>query len=248
MQSSIKILLVEDELIIADYMQNCLQQYGYIVGDICLNYNEAVAALNTTAPDIVLLDITLKGDKSGIDLAQYINANYSVPFVFITSHSDKATIDKAKKTLPYAYLIKPFDESDLYAAIETALIQFGAKEQAKVEKESGEQPIIIKDSIFVRHKSKFVKILFDDLLWMEANDNYVILFANGGCQYVLKTSLKILMEVLPAFFWRIHRGYAVNLNHIKSFDSEEAIIGDKSLPIGRTYFNELTQRLRILNG
>lgn len=149
MEKKIKILLVEDELIIADYMQECLQQFGYEVTGICISYNEAIEALSNAVPDIVLMDISLKGEKSGIDLAVFINREFQLPFVYITSHSDKATIDKAKQTLPYAYLIKPFSENDLYAAIETALMQYAAKKVEVADKESEEKPVIIKDGIFM---------------------------------------------------------------------------------------------------
>lgn len=247
MEKSVKILLVEDELIIADYMQDCLTSFGYTVVDTCINYNEAVKALAAKNPDIVLLDITLKGDKSGIDLAGYINASSKVPFVFITSHSDKSTIDKAKQTLPYAYLIKPFNESDLYAAIETALMQFAAKNAGGDEKDAGEKPIIIKDGIFIRNKGKFVKVQLDELLWLEANDNYVSLNTQTT-QYVLKTTIKTLQEALPGYFWRVHRSYVVNLHHVKSFNTEELTVGNKMLPVGKSYFAELMEKLKILQG
>lgn len=247
MEKNVKILLVEDELIIADYMQECLTNYGYDVIGVCINYNEAVAAMAGNLPDIVLLDITLKGEKSGIDLGAYINAKIQLPFVYITSHSDKATIDRAKQTLPYTYLIKPFDENDLYAAIETALMHFARRKETFGEKEEGEKPVIIKDGIFVKHKGKFVKIQLNELFWLEANDNYVTLNTQQG-QYVLKTTLKMLQDALPGCFVRIHRSYVINLHHIKSFDSEELIISNKSLPVGKSYFTDLMDKLKILQG
>jgi len=247
MEKSVKILLVEDELIIADYMQECLQQFGYDITGICINYNEAVTALEANRPDIVLMDITLKGGKSGIDLAGYINRELQLPFVYITSHSDKGTIDKSKQTLPYAYLIKPFSENDLYAAIETALMQFGAKKAKEEEKTNEEKPIIIKDGIFIKNKGKFVKIQMNELLVLEANDNYATLHTVAG-QYVLKTTLKTLQEALPDYFWRIHRSYVINLHHIKSFDYEEAVVGNKTLPIGKSYFPELMEKIKVLQG
>lgn len=247
MEKKIKILLVEDELIIADYMQECLQHFGYEVTGICISYNEAIEALNNTVPDIVLMDISLKGEKSGIDLAVFINRELQLPFVYITSHSDKATIDKAKQTLPYAYLIKPFSENDLYAAIETALMQYAAKKVEVADKENEEKPVIIKDGIFIKHKSKFVKVMLDDLLFIEANDNYATLHTHNN-QYVLKTTLKTLQESLPGFFWRVHRSYVINLHHIKSFDAEEAVVGSKTLPVGKSYFPELLEKLKILQG
>ncbi len=247
MEKGVKILLVEDELIIADYMQECLMQFGYDVIGTCISYSEAVISMEKSRPDIILMDITLKGGKSGIDLAGYINRELQLPFVYITSHSDRNTIDKAKQTLPYAYLIKPFSENDLYAAIETALMQFGAKKGNVEERANEEKPIVIKDGIFIKNKGKFVKIQMDELLVLEANDNYATLYTIAG-QYVLKTTLKTLQEALPDCFWRIHRSYVINLRHIKSFDSEEAVVGNKTLPIGKSYFNELMEKIKVLQG
>ncbi|HVX50628.1 MAG TPA: response regulator [Chitinophagaceae bacterium] len=243
----IKVLVVEDELIIADYMNECLQQFGYHVPAMCINYDEAVKALDIEMPDIVLLDITLRGAKSGIMLAEYINSSAKIPFVFITSHSDRATIDKAKQTKPYAYLIKPFNESDLYAAIETALVQFAERKTGGRTATEDEDPVLIKDGIFVKNKGKFIKIQLTDLLWAEADDNYVTLNTEGG-RYVLKTTLKYLQDMLPGFFWRSHRSYLINLHHIKSFDAEEVTVGSSMLPISKTSFPDLLDKLKILQG
>lgn len=246
MENTVKILLVEDELIIADYMQECLQNLGYEILEICINYNEAVDALTRLKPDIVLLDITLKGTKTGIDLAKYIQENYHIPFVFASSHNDKNTIDKAKTTLPYAYLIKPFSQDDLYAVIETALMHFSRQKNKAVE-ESEENPIIINDGIFIRQKGKFMKLLLAEILYIEANDNYCTLITKSN-NYVLKTTLKSLLENLPEFFWRIHRSYVINLHHLNSFDNDEVIVINKALPLGKSFHSLLLEKLKIVQG
>lgn len=243
---NINILLVEDELIIADYMQECLQNLGYTVCEICINYNEAVAALEKHKPDLVLVDITLKGTKTGIDVGKYIKEHYAIPFVFCTSHSDRGTIDKAKQTLPYAYLIKPFSEEDLYAVIETALMHYG-RQQQKEKEETEENPVIINDGIFIKHKSKFVKLKIEDILYIEANDNYATLFTDAT-HYVLKTTLKHLLDALPDFFWRIHRSYIINLHHLNSFDVEEVLVKTKALPVGKSFYPMLVEKLKIVQG
>ena len=243
---SIKILLVEDEFIIADYMQDCLQKLGYEVVGICLNYEEAVAALEKQKPDITLIDITLKGTKNGIDLAHYIKQYYNLPFIFATSHSDKGTIDKAKQALPYAYLIKPFSEEDLYAVIETALMHFGRQQQKEIE-QTEESPIIINDGIFIKHKGKFIKLKVEEIIYIEASDNYAVLFT-ATTSYVLKTTLKNLLDALPDFFWRIHRSYIINLHHLTSFDLEELTVNNKILPVGKSFYPMLIDKLKIVQG
>jgi DNA-binding NarL/FixJ family response regulator len=80
--------------------------------------------INNSIPDIVLLDIHIKGDKDGIDIAQRLNDDYRIPFIYLTSYADKDTIDRAKTTMPYGYIIKPFDERDLLSSIEMALYRF----------------------------------------------------------------------------------------------------------------------------
>lgn len=246
MEKKVQILIVEDELIIADYMQECLQKLGYEVVEICIDFDEAVAALQQHKPDIVLIDITLKGTKTGIDLGNYIKHNLHIPFIFASSHSDKATIDKAKEALPYSYLIKPFSEEDLYAAIETALMHFAQKQQ-KEKQDNEENPIIINDGIFIRHKGRFIKLKLDDLLYIEAEENYALLITKKG-NYALKSSLKNLLEVLPDYFWRIHRSYLVNLHYLNGFDAEEVTIDKKNLPLSRGFYPMLLEKLKVVQG
>lgn len=244
MPKQIQVLIVEDEFIIADYIQGCLVNLGYDVAGICSTYDEAVAALQDHQPDITIIDITIKGEKDGIDIANHISQSLDIPFIFASSHGDKSTIDKAKQTRPAAYLIKPFTEEDLYAAIETALVNFSNQ---KINKEQEEEIIIINDGFFIRHKNRFIKILLDELIYAEANDNYVNLFT-ADTHYTLKTTLLKLQEVLPHFFLRIQKSYIVNLHQLKSFDMEEVVVHNKTLPIGKSYSEALLEKLKIVKG
>jgi DNA-binding LytR/AlgR family response regulator len=244
MPKQIQVLIVEDEFIIADYIQGCLLNLGYKVDGICTSYDEAITALQNQQTDIAIIDITIKGDKNGIDIANYITANLDIPFVFASSHGDKGTIDKAKQTRPAAYLVKPFTEEDLYAAIETALVNFGNR---KMKTETEEEIILINDGFFIRHKNKFIKILLEELLYAEANDNYVNLFT-AETHYTLKTTLLKLQEVLPHYFLRIQKSYIVNLQQLKSFDTEEVVVHNKTLPIGKSYNEALFEKLKIVKG
>jgi DNA-binding LytR/AlgR family response regulator len=244
MPKQIQVLIVEDEFIIADYIQGCLVNLGYDVAGICSSYDEAVAALQNHQPDIAIIDITIKGEKNGIDIANHISQGLDIPFIFASSHGDKGTVDKAKQTRPAAYLIKPFTEEDLYASIETALANFSNQ---KIKEEQEEDIIIINDGFFIRHKNRFIKILLDELIYAEANDNYVNLFT-ADTYYTLKTTLLKLQEVLPQYFLRIQKSYIVNLHQLKSFDMEEVVVHNKTLPIGKSYSEALLERLKIVKG
>jgi|CXWL01.1.fsa_nt_gi DNA-binding LytR/AlgR family response regulator len=244
MPKQIQVLIVEDEFIIADYIQGCLVNLGYDVVGICSSYDEAITALQNHQPDIAIIDIAIKGDKNGVDIATHISENLDIPFVFASSHGDKGTIDKAKQTKPAAYLVKPFTEEDLYAAIETALVNFSSQ---KIKAELEEEIIMIKDGFFIRHKNKFIKILLDELMYAEANDNYVNLFT-ADTHFTLKTTLLKLQEVLPHYFLRIQKSYIVNLHQLKSFDAEEVVVHNKTLPIGKSYSEALFEKLKIVKG
>lgn len=120
----IKIFILEDEAIIAAEIQAILTKMGYQVIAKERNGDKALDRLSTISPDLALLDITVKGSLSGVDIAKVIKAKYHFPFVFLTSHSDLATLNQVKETLPYGYIVKPFTENDLRSAIELALYKF----------------------------------------------------------------------------------------------------------------------------
>ena len=118
-----KILIVEDEFVIAHDLRNILRSLNYEVTGIALSEAKAVPLLQQHPPDLVLLDIQLKGDKSGIDVAYLLNERYQTPFVFVTSFSDEQTITQVKETRPFGYVLKPFRREQIYAAVEIALAQ-----------------------------------------------------------------------------------------------------------------------------
>jgi DNA-binding NarL/FixJ family response regulator len=118
--SQIRVLIVEDEPVVATDIAQCLAALDYIVYK-ALTVAKAHHYLETAYPDIALLDINLEGHQEGIELARLIREKYHLPFVFLTSYADKNTIQEAKKAQPSGYIVKPFDEQDLYAALEIAL-------------------------------------------------------------------------------------------------------------------------------
>lgn len=118
-----KVLIVEDEPAIAHDIAAILTGNGYNVCGIAHSSTKAMDYLLTKSPDIALLDISIKGDKDGVDIAHIINKKYDIPFVFLTSFADRETIERVKETAPYGYIVKPFKERDLAPAIEVALLR-----------------------------------------------------------------------------------------------------------------------------
>ena len=122
--SEIRVLIVEDEVPIAQDIANILEGIDYVVSGIAYHADKALSELKYNCPDIVLLDINLEGEKDGIDIANIIKSQYELPFIYLTSYGDKNTIERAKPTRPMGYIIKPFDETDLFSALEIALYNF----------------------------------------------------------------------------------------------------------------------------
>ncbi len=138
-----KIIIIEDEALIAIEIQSTLEMLGYEVVGHCMNGDEALDLFASTVADLILLDINIKGSLNGIDLAGIIRKKYSVPFVFITSYTDRGTLEKAKTVMPYGYILKPFNENDLKVNIELALYKF----QSEQEEES-----LTREFVKVKHK------------------------------------------------------------------------------------------------
>lgn len=116
-----KILIVEDEPLIAEDLSMILGKAGFKVIGIANDGNRALDLLHSQSPDLVLLDIALNSSMSGIDVAEVINEKYDLPFIFITSFSDKHTLERAKDVYPHGYIVKPFKKKDILANIEIAL-------------------------------------------------------------------------------------------------------------------------------
>ncbi|MEJ7597567.1 MAG: response regulator [Kofleriaceae bacterium] len=116
-----RVLIVEDEAIIAEDIRRTLVQLGYDVPPAAATGAEAVALAETLRPRLILMDIKLKGEMDGIEAAALIRDRFGTPVVYLTSHSDEATLARAKETQPYGYILKPFEDRDLRIAIEVAL-------------------------------------------------------------------------------------------------------------------------------
>jgi len=124
-----RIIIVEDEAIIADEIELMLEMMGHeVVGNV-QNGDKAEDVFNSQKPDLALLDITIKGSLNGIDLAKIIREKYRFPFVFLTSHSDKTTLSAVKTTFPYGYIVKPFTQQNLMTTIELALHKFESEQE-----------------------------------------------------------------------------------------------------------------------
>ena len=116
-----KILLVEDDDVIARVEDWRLKNLGYTVCGRATSGAEAMELVVNAKPDLVLMDINISGDIDGIETARMIKKGFNIPVVYVTSHSDGPTLERAKETQPDGFIVKPFDDNDLRVAIQLAL-------------------------------------------------------------------------------------------------------------------------------
>jgi CheY-like chemotaxis protein len=119
-----RILIVEDEHIVAMGIKRMLKNLGYTVTGVASSGEDAIVKAESTFPDVVLMDIMLKGDMDGVEAAKKIKEKFEIPIVYLTAYSDNKILERAKTTEPLGYIIKPFDEKDLYSNIEVALHRY----------------------------------------------------------------------------------------------------------------------------
>lgn len=116
----VNIMIIEDESIVAMDLESRLKKLGYEVTGIYGDSDKAFNFLAVHTPDLILCDINIRGDRNGIDIAMHVREHKRVPLIFVTAHSDRATLEQAKMALPYGYIVKPYEDSDLVSAIEMA--------------------------------------------------------------------------------------------------------------------------------
>lgn len=249
--AKVKILVVEDESIVAKDIQNSLKKLGYQVPTTVSSAEKAIEEVEENRPDLILMDIMLKGQMSGIEAANVIKERFGVPLIFLTAYADDNTLSKAKITEPYGYIIKPFKEKELQTTIEMALYKHEKDEVIKKERDLYHSIIEnkeSKDSIFVRADYRLNKINFDDIFYVEALKDYVVINTSDN-SYTTHTTMKEMVRILPQKdFVRIHRSFIVNLNKIFSIKYPDLVIEGKMkvLPIGGLYRKELYSRLNLI--
>ena len=256
----INILIVEDEQLIALELAAGLERDGYRVAGIADTFAEAVGIFSREFVDIVLMDIHIRGKIDGVDTAAELMRIRPVPVVYLSALTDPRTVERVKGTHPAAFLSKPYSMPNVRIAIELALANFavargngaavvqmgaaGAVSDGDSRAAGADKEMILQleDSIFVKNNVQFVKIALQDILYLEADNNYVQLYTPER-KFALRVSLAQLLEKIQfKKLVRIHRSYAVNIDRMSSFSDGEVWIGKVSLPLGRNYREEFLNK------
>lgn len=246
------ILVVEDESIVSKDIQQSLKRLGYNIVGAASTGEKAIELANETKPDLVLMDIMLKGDMSGIETAERIKKTLSIPVIYLTAYADENTLAKAKVTEPYGYIIKPFKEIDLHTSIEMALYKHGKEQEivkerdflySLVENKEGDDSVI-----FVKSNSRLIKVKTAEVLFVEALKDYVVINL-GDSRYTIHSTMKDIEKKLPSHdFIRVHRSYIVRMDKINAIEQTNIVMegGKKLIPIGGSYKDDLFKKIKTI--
>jgi DNA-binding LytR/AlgR family response regulator len=227
-----RIFIVEDDPIIASDLEGILIDLGYEVCGMSHQPFEAKKKIEQLIPDLLLLDINLNSEIDGIDLATLIK-NLNIGIIFISAFTDKKTVDRVKEIQPLGYIIKPFNEKEIAITIELVFNNVQKTENNnKQEVETG--------FVFVKTKNNLsIKISFEDILVVEAYDNYSFIHTVQEKLIVSYTLKDLEQRIQSPFLVRVHRTYIVNIKKVEAIHLNALIIGKHEIPIGKSYRDEV---------
>jgi two-component system, response regulator PdtaR len=258
MSDALKILIVEDESIVALDLSIQLEKEGYAIAGIADNSDDAQLLFRNENPDLVLMDINIKGKLDGIETAKALKKIIEVPIIFLTAFSQNEYVNRAKEVNPAAYLVKPFNTNSLYTSIQIAIHNFAVLRTnpaaikpievtpGKPESSTKLPILFFNNCFFVKNNYRFTKIAVADLLYAESDNNYIKLVTRTA-KILLRVSLQHFAESIQhQHLVRVHRGFVVNIQNIDSFNDEEITVGKHQVPIGRAYKEDFLKSFNYL--
>jgi two-component system, LytTR family, response regulator LytT len=227
--SAPKILIVEDEVLIAELIKDFLMSFGLVQILMAHNKKTAIGIMDYAKPDLVLLDLHLQEPLDGLELAKIIDDEIKVPYIFITANTDMLVIQEAVQTNASSYITKPIKQADLFAAIRLAL---------KLNNQSEEKQLLVKDGYTTQ------KIVVNEIQYIESSGNYLNIYTKSQ-KHIARHTIEWVQEQLPDHqFMRIHRSFIVNLHLVNKVNSKFVFIDNLEIPISRTYLPKINEYLK----
>ncbi|MBX2815495.1 MAG: LytTR family transcriptional regulator DNA-binding domain-containing protein [Saprospiraceae bacterium] len=237
---TIKVLIVEDEIIIARDLSHYVEELGCEVVNILMDGTEVLPFLSNNHVDIVLMDIMLRGPLDGITIARQIAEDFNIPLIYITANTDDRTFELAKATKPFAFIEKPFKKKAITRNFELLV------EHILDSEEMDQDQFLLKDRIFVRVQNRMVKVHLGDILYIKANRAYSQIVTPERT-FVLSSSLSTLESRLKAkALMRVHRSYIINLEKIDSIETGCVVIQQHTIPVGRSYWESFIGKVDLI--
>ncbi|MDA7502249.1 LytTR family transcriptional regulator DNA-binding domain-containing protein [Chitinophagales bacterium] len=240
----IKVLIVEDEVIVAKDIAYYLTKMGCDVFGILMHGEEVMPFLKKDQADIILMDITLKGKLDGVQTAHLVKQQYDIPIVFLTANTDDTSFELAKATKPFAFVEKPFSPKQLVRTIGLLIEQIASTSKEATNEET--DSFVLSDRIFVRANGKMVKVFLSDILFIEAAGSYSKMVTDDR-EYVIAVNLQNLGgKIANDSLVRVHRSYIINIKRIDSMEENEVLIQTKTIPVSRSHRSEFLKKLTMI--
>ncbi len=241
--SAVQVLVVEDDMIVGAHISMVLAEAGYGVLGLMPTGEAALAQISASPPDLILMDVNLKGKLDGIETATHIYERFQIPVIFLTANADEVTFNRAKAAFPHAFINKPFQPQALLRAIELVVQRIQDGTAPMHQAGPAAQPPISADHVFVRDKNRMVKIQMADIQYVEAERNYCRIHTSQRA-YLLSVPMKTVEERLDKLaFVRTHRSFMVNLSAVESFDESYLYLGEQAIPLSKAFKEPVLQRL-----
>jgi DNA-binding LytR/AlgR family response regulator len=228
-----KILIVEDEAIIAESLFQVLRNLKYTPLEPTDTSAEALEVLNLIKPDIAIVDIHLEKAFAGYKVAQKLQ-ELNIPYIFLTALYDSETVNNASLFNPSAYLVKPFQSENIFAAIELAI-----RNQKRIKSTNDKQ-------YFFKDGTEQIALYANEIVCLEALNKYVVIHTNKEKKIMVRNTLQdILLEINQQQIFQVHKSYAVNASYIISIKVDTISVGHLTVPVGRTFKDILKQKLSL---
>ena len=227
-------LIVEDQEIIAENLRRIIVQLGYPNPYLATSYPEAIEIIKNNEVSLLLLDIFLKKDsKDGIDLIKEVHQNKMIPHIFVTANADKATLDRAKLTNPFGYVVKPFDKNNIFSNIEMALFNI-----SKNTSETNRLKYINKG------QKEYLEI--DYIQYIKSDGVYLEIINDTDKKILIRSTFKEIESELPNHFVQIHKSVMINCKKIDSYSGTKVKVCEQELSIGRSHKKEFLEKISAM--
>lgn len=242
----IEIVIIDDEEIWREGLAANLTDFGFKVVGKAATYHEAIDLLETISYDLILLDISLEGENSGIGLGNQITAKYKKPFIYITAEYQLQNMKDVIDSKPSAYIIKPVNPKSLVVAIQNAINNFSNQTPAKPETlhEQSQVPFF-----FVKFGSRYKKVEWENVVFLRHDQNHTRIFnAVDQMEYSVRSPLtKMIQYMIPAhlqhLFVQVNRGEAINLSYVTELNADEIKTPFNTFYVTESYNRELKKKV-----
>lgn len=218
---SLRVYILEDEIITQEVLKETLEILGCFVCGMETHAEKALQEIQQLDLDLVMLDINVDGDKTGIWLGNQLD----IPIIYLTAFSDLENIRNAVKTDPISYLQKPFKESDLLVAVELVKNKLKAKKQ-----------------LTIKENNLTVSINIDDILFAKKEDHYIIIHLQDS-KKIIRATINEFLEKVTDNFIQVHRSYVINKNYVTAHSKKMVKINNIEIPVSNSFSKAIQEVL-----